>query len=475
MAEKSVSLEQVLGGLPPVWGEDLLPVIRAEIEREKLSLVALCDEPAVTQTLHDVGVLTRWDAPTVVQELSRQVPLFAVLTDSGGRTDDQAVKIVRQIGANILRAARPINQDFEVISCGGQALSSRIPGELSALAEALELKDAVTVIIPFCRESGTYAVGDVLYRSQSAQLTSARADPSAGQAACDLRRWLKENGGSCWSARRVESLTIHEIRTLGPDEVAGHLADCPPGGLCLVNAADHRDLEVVALAMLKARRQGRRLLCRSAPSFLRVRAGLPVRPLLTAAEVAAPFALAGLLLIGSCTARTAEQLCELLDKTSVSAIELRAERALSPRRRDREIVRIGRLANRAIYNGRDTVVYTTSKPIAAEDPESHRQITGLISQALVEVVRSVIYRPRYILAKGSSTSSDIATRALNVTRAEVLGRILPGVPVWRTGPQSKFPGLSYITFPGNTGPVDGISRIVQDLKSDGETVRSGRG
>jgi uncharacterized protein YgbK (DUF1537 family) len=75
-------------------------------------------------------------------------------------------------------------------------------------------------------------------------------------------------------------------------------------------------------------------------------------------------------------------------------------------------------------------------------------------------VRSIRVRPRYILAKGGITSSDIATKALNVKRAIVRGQILPGVPVWELGSESAYPGLPFVVFPGNVGDAGAVAEIV---------------
>ena len=52
---------------------------------------------------------------------------------------------------------------------------------------------------------------------------------------------------------------------------------------------------------------------------------------------------------------------------------------------------------------------------------------------------------------------DGATAGLGVRRALVLGQILPGVPVWRLGPETRFPGLAYVVFPGNVGGPEALS------------------
>jgi uncharacterized protein YgbK (DUF1537 family) len=83
----------------------------------------------------------------------------------------------------------------------------------------------------------------------------------------------------------------------------------------------------------------------------------------------------------------------------------------------------------------------------------------------VAIVRQLERRPRYLLAKGGITSSDIATRGLGIRRALVLGQILPGVPVWQSGPESRFPGMPYIVFPGNVGGVEALAEVCKQLKA----------
>lgn len=50
-------------------------------------------------------------------------------------------------------------------------------------------------------------------------------------------------------------------------------------------------------------------------------------------------------------------------------------------------------------------------------------------------------RPRFLIAKGGITSNDTAVHGLGIKRAVVEGPLLPGVPVWSCGEETKFPGL----------------------------------
>ena len=122
-----------------------------------------------------------------------------------------------------------------------------------------------------------------------------------------------------------------------------------------------------------------------------------------------------------------------------------------------------RLANGSLAQGSDVVVYTSRELITGNDAESSLSIGEAVSSGLVQIVRSISTQPRYLIAKGGITSSDVATKGLEVKRAMVWGQILPGVPVWRVGDESRFPGMPYIVFPGNVGDDNAVADVVEAL------------
>ena len=87
-----------------------------------------------------------------------------------------------------------------------------------------------------------------------------------------------------------------------------------------------------------------------------------------------------------------------------------------------------------------------------------------MSDSLIEIVRKISVQPRYLVAKGGITSSDVATKGLGVRRAMVIGQALPGVPVWQLGPETLYPGMPYIIFPGNVGSNDALAQIKENLQ-----------
>ena len=86
-----------------------------------------------------------------------------------------------------------------------------------------------------------------------------------------------------------------------------------------------------------------------------------------------------------------------------------------------------------------------------------------ISEGITSIAGRLDTVPLFVLAKGGITSSDVATKALGQVRSVVMGQILPGIPVWKTGNESRYPGIPYIVFPGNVGEEDSLRQAAERL------------
>ena len=127
------------------------------------------------------------------------------------------------------------------------------------------------------------------------------------------------------------------------------------------------------------------------------------------------------------------------------------------------VEKIIRQAEENISRGLTTAIYTSRKVLDLGDAEKNLAASVNISNALTSIVNRLNVRPKFLIAKGGITSADVGTKGLGVKRALVLGQVAAGIPVWRLGAESKFPGMSYIIFPGNVGEVDTLKKIVELL------------
>ena len=98
-----------------------------------------------------------------------------------------------------------------------------------------------------------------------------------------------------------------------------------------------------------------------------------------------------------------------------------------------------------------------------DTPESALRRSVEISDGVQSLVGRLTVTPSFIIAKGGITSSTVGTEALGVKKARVLGQICPGIPVWQTDPDSKFPGIPYVIFPGNVGDAGTLRQAVEIL------------
>lgn len=460
---KGISQGELFAGLPPEWPQDLLPGIRASL-RDKV--VVLDDDPTGTQTVHGVPVLTEWSVAALHRELANDLPACYLLTNSRSLPPAEAQALNAEIGRNLAEAALQAGLCVAVVSRSDSTLRGHFPGEVEALAGALGEPFDAWLLIPFFLEGGRYTVGDVHYVADGERLVPAgetefACDKAFGFRASDLREWVAERTAGRVPVEDVASISIEDLRLGGPQRILEQLLALRQGTVCVVNAVSYRDLEVLTSGLLAAEAQDRRFLYRTAASFVRVRAGLSPRPLLTASEFDLPAGAGGLTVVGSYVPRTTAQLQTLLAAPGIRGIEIDVEELLAGSQG--VVQRAAAEADAALAAGRDAVVYTSRRLVGGADAHESLQIGQQVSAGLVAIVRALRTRPRYLLAKGGITSSDVATCGLGVKRALVRGQILPGVPVWELGPESRHPQLTYVVFPGNVGGPDALAQAVRAL------------
>ncbi|MCA9905297.1 MAG: hypothetical protein KC547_15680, partial [Anaerolineae bacterium] len=449
-----------------------LPSVRRQLQTSPRTVVVLDDDPTGTQTVYDIAVLTEWTVDALARELRNDAPAFYLLTNSRSLTAANAESLNREIAGNLVRAAQHTGHDFAVVSRSDSTLRGHFPGEVEALAAELKQSFDGWLIIPFFVEGGRYTIDDVHYVAEGDALVPAGETPFAqdaafGYRASNLRDWVAEKTGGRIPADAVASISLGDIRHGGPDAVYARLMELSGGRVCVVNAASMRDMQVFVAGLLRAESAGKRFLYRTAASFVQARAGLDTRPLLDASDLDLPTIGGGLVIVGSYVPKTTRQVETLLSSTPITAIEVSCEALLDPSQRQAAIDAAAASADDALARAADIVIYTSRALVTVSEGEASLAVGSQISSGLISILRQIKTRPRYLLAKGGITSSDVATQGLDVKRALVRGQILPGVPVWQLGDESRYPALTYIVFPGNVGGDDALATIVQALAQGG--------
>ncbi|MGQ9667770.1 MAG: four-carbon acid sugar kinase family protein, partial [Anaerolineae bacterium] len=231
------------------------------------------------------------------------------------------------------------------------------------------------IIAPCFFEAGRYTVHGVHWVAQGdvlvpvAQTEFAR-DPTFGFSHSYLPAWVQEKTGGRWSAGDVLVLDAADVRAKGPAYVADVLMRVVGGQPVVVDALAYADLERAVAGLLEAEARGKRFLYRTGASFLRVRAGIAPRPLLTREEMLdVPAPARGLVAVGSFVPRSTRQLHRLLEWPAAAGVELSTAELLRPGDAKEVVGRVVREACAEYAGGRIPVIYTSRGLQQGETPE----------------------------------------------------------------------------------------------------------
>lgn len=468
----------LLGYPPPV----AVPADRvaAQVARTGTVLVVLDDDPTGTQSVADLPVLTSWEEDDLAWGLAQGAPAVYVLTNTRSLGPDEAAQRNREVVVAALAAAARTGTRVSFVSRGDSTLRGHFPLETDTLAATLAEQagrtvDAV-VLVPAFPDAGRITVGAQHYLRTPEGLLPAgesefAADATFGYRSSLLPEWVEEKTAGRTTAADVVVLDLSVVRA-GPDAVAAVLAPVTGGTPVVADVVTEDDLRSLSLGLLQAEADGKELLYRVGPPFVRARTGQEVRAPLSAQEVFGPDGGrpgGGLVVVGSHVGQTSRQLRVLLaQRPGAHTVVLDAPTVLDPARGEAHLQDVADEVARALTRG-DVVLHTSRDLLRSEDPAESLDMSRRVSAGLVAVVRRVLaaHPPRFVVAKGGITSSDVAAHGLGIRHARVRGPMLPGiVSLWEPvgGPAA---GIPYVVFAGNVGDDDSLAVVVGVLSDDG--------
>ena len=472
---ESVLPFHILSRYPPHTGNTCM-ALAAALSGMKRKIVVLDDDPTGVQTVNGVYVYTSWDTGTMLEAFRSPEQMFFILTNSRGLTASESRCQHEEIARNLAAASRASGADFLLLSRGDSTLRGHWPMETEVLRKTLEPLTGKhydgEVIYPFFPEGGRYTINGVHYVRQGDLLVPAgqtefAKDKSFGYSASSLPAWCEEKSAGRYPADACCRIDLPLLRAEETGKIAAKLAYVNGFGKIVVDSVDYEDTAVFVTALCRALADGKEFLFRCAAALPKVLGGVPDRPLLKREDLLDPGNKnGGIILVGSHVDRTSRQLAVLRDSSCpVAFLEFNQHRVLETGGLEDEAGRVLRKAEALLSSGKSVAVYTRRERLDLDSADSDRQlqISVRISDALTGIIGNLSVRPSFIVAKGGITSSDIGTKALHVRKALVKGQIRPGIPVWQTGEESKFPGLPFVIFPGNVGDDLDLLRIAENL------------
>ena len=448
-------------------------------------LVVLDDDPTGTQSVADLPVLTRWDVEDFIWAFGQSKPAVYVLTNTRSLDPAEAAARNEEVVRNALAAAGGLRLGF--VSRSDSTLRGHYPLEpdviAATVAEVIGEKTDGVVLVPAFPDAGRVTIGGVHYMRGTGEdagtlipvsETEFAKDATFGFTNSNMAKYVEEKSQGRFAADSVIVLDLNIIRaSTDPQATANAIADAiaPATGSTPIVAdiVSENDLRALSLGLEEAERRGKKLLYRVGPPFGRARIGQEIRAQLSGAEAYAgntPSTAGGLIVVGSHVGVTTRQLKALTEQHSAARIvEIDVEKLLGESA-DAYLDQTVDTVVDALHGG-DVIVHTSRLLIKTDSPAESLRIARTVSAAVVAVVNRTLktFPPRFVIAKGGITSSDVAAHGLEIRHAIVRGPMLPGiVSLWEPvdGPAK---GIPYIVFAGNVGDDDSLAQVTRKLSN----------
>ena len=456
--------------IPEVDTAKVSELLAAERQGFNKKIIVLDDDPTGVQTVNGIHVYTDWSEEDIAAGFAEDNAMFFILTNSRAFSAAHTKEVHETIAKRVVAEAKKTGKEFMIISRSDSTLRGHYPLETETLRQTLEQGEHITidgeVLMPFFKEGGRFTIGNIHYVQEGEYLVPAgetefAKDKTFSYTASNMGEYVEEKTKGKFKAKDTTFISLDDLRTLQIDKITNQLLAVTGFNKVIVNAVDYVDVQIFAIAMIRAMKQGKNFMFRTAAAWTKVIGNVPDKPLLTKDElVVKGNTNGGLIIIGSHVKKTTDQLNELKTCDFVKFIEFNHMLVLEPEKLEAELQRIIKEAEEAITHGITVAVYTGRKRFDAGSEEESLRVSVKISEAITSIVNRLSVQPSFIIAKGGITSSDVGTKGLGVKRALVLGQVAPGIPVWKTGAESKFPDMAYIIFPGNVGAVTTLRDVV---------------
>lgn len=450
-------------------------LLNDEIQQNNIKIVVLDDDPTGVQTVHDISVYTGWDHDSLKQGFEEEKPLFYILTNSRGLTAEETTKVHNEIADAVDVVAKELDRDYIFISRSDSTLRGHFPLETQLLKNAYEKNTGKQIhgeiMCPFFKEGGRFTIDDIHYVKYGDELVPAHEtefakDKTYGYSTAYMPAYIEEKTEGEYKAEDVVCISLEDIHNMDYDKIEAQLMAVENFNKIIVNAVDYDDVKVFCVALYRAMRKGKVFMFRTAAAIVKVMGGVTDQPLLTKEDmIVKETGNGGVIVVGSHTDKTTKQLEELKNVKEIEFIQLDATLVKDEAAFAKEVERCLAEEEKALSAGKTVCVYTTRALITADtgNKEDELRLSVKISDAVQSLVGKLKQVPAFVIAKGGITSSDVGTKALAVKKANVLGQIKPGIPVWQTGDESKFPEIPYVIFPGNVGEIETLREAAEVL------------
>lgn len=433
-----------------------------ELESLDYKIVVLDDDPTGTQTVKDLPVYTDWTESLLTDAFEQPNNMFYILTNSRALNALETTQLHQELSKNIENVSQKLNKPYLIISRGDSTLRGHFYLEPNVLNETATKPFNAVFYLPEFFEGDRYTYKGIHYLKEDNQYIPVSEsefanDTTFGFDSTSMADFIEEKSQSEIKSENVFHITLDQIRNREKEQILNTFGDLNNFDAVVVDALNDEDMNYFTTCLVEyLKYHNKKFIFRTAASFVKSICETPGE--IINLQNYKKNNNGGIIIVGSHVKKSSSQLKHLLENANINAIEFDVKAVTQSNFQD-YIDKLTTEVENIITKGKDVVIYTSRDVIKTGDLTNNLSISTNISNGLVSIIKRLSIQPNFIIAKGGITSSDVATKGLNIKKAKVIGQITKGVPVWLTGKEAKYHHMPYVIFPGNVGEVDTLTKV----------------
>ena len=433
-----------------------------ELESLDYKIVVLDDDPTGTQTVKDLPVYTDWTESLLTDAFEQPNNMFYILTNSRALNALETTQLHQELSKNIENVSQKLNKPYLIISRGDSTLRGHFYLEPKVLNETATKPFNAVFYLPEFFEGDRYTYKGIHYLKEDNQYIPVSEsefanDTTFGFDSTSMADFIEEKSQGEIKSENVFHITLDQIRNREKEQILNTFGDLNNFDAVVVDALNDEDMNYFTTCLVEyLKYHNKKFIFRTAASFVKSICETPGE--IINLQNYKKNNNGGIIIVGSHVKKSSSQLKHLLENANINAIEFDVKAVTQSNFQD-YIDKLTTEVENIITKGKDVVIYTSRDVIKTGDLTNNLSISTNISNGLVSLIKRLSIQPNFIIAKGGITSSDVATKGLNIKKAKVIGQITKGVPVWLTGKEAKYHHMPYVIFPGNVGEVDTLTKV----------------
>ncbi len=447
-----------------------------------MKIIVFDDDPTGSQTVHDCLLLLKWDYQTLLKGLRNSSNLLFILCNTRSLTEKEASKRITEVCTSLLNV---INneayslEEFIFISRGDSTLRGHNFLEPEVINKNLGPFDATFHIPAFIEGARLTINGRHFVDNVPAHKTIFAKDKIFGYETNNLRELLYKKSKTKIKLSDIDTLNLSELNVLELDEnneIFSKIKNLNSNQHIIVDSKNYMQLDKFSLLINKLRSE-KKFLFRTAASFISSISRIEKNSKnniyyskLRRKDNKYKY-MKGLVVVGSYVDISSMQLKNLLQKSSHKPIEIKVKDFYKFFKLNNNSVSLNILKDKIIYQIRDLirkdfspVIFTSRKVLSFKKESEELDFNKNLSLFIAQIINEVKYEIGYLISKGGITTNTILSEGFNVSSVYLEGQIETGISLLTVNLSNINKKIPVVTFPGNIGDHDTLTRVVDILE-----------